>query len=441
MAIGTSLFGISTYGKSATYIYNPSTYIPNILKIISIGDPHIYVGSSIVRLTKIKDYINNNVDADIAVIVGDITDNGNTQQFTRAKSITDKIEIQLYVVIGNHDLYHDTSTNTYTKTNFEATYGATKHIEIINGFQLLFIGMNRTANSDGSSSLAWDFDFDTSTNLTLNKSLPTIVFIHGPAFPSPTDCTCCDWDINGLFGYAMGRPYDIRTELAQFTNLIAIYSGHIHLESQQVIRIGNNNVRCITNAALKTGSIGQCDAPQPKYIAGIETDYIGYSVITTGATTSINYQLVKYNTADTVFWLSRDPSGNGAIYLNGQDNSASINDLDINNQSPIEVSHIPRRGPEGTVGITVTGNVKEIRIEGTFVNLNVDELRNKVAMLKSMMDGTEKDVNGDMGYHFRNGMQDYVARVAIIDFKWNLVDATPAIVKYNLYLKEIGHYG
>lgn len=270
------------------------------MRLITIGDPHYNVSNSDGttskdRLIKIKNFINL-TNTDIAIFLGDITDNHTTTEFSETKTIINQVKssITKFVIIGNHDL---TTTGSTGKDRFESYFGSSKHrveiTETINGvtttYQLLFIGMYK----DGSGNFYWDFDFSSLT--ATQKTLNTLIFIHGPCIPAPANCTCCNWGnpTDGYyFGYPMAYPYDIKTELNKFTHLRAIYTGHVHYQSYQTVDIldnlgnGSKNVRHITQGALIDRIIGQCDTGRKP------TDYVGFTNITPS---SFQYKNLNYN--------------------------------------------------------------------------------------------------------------------------------------------------
>jgi hypothetical protein len=245
-----------------------------LTKFWTIGDLHINMSGTLSRLEKIRDKVNAS-DANFVVILGDLTNDATASQFQQAKSVTDTFTKKLFVVIGNHDALN---TKLFIKN-----YGPTKHIEHINGWQLLFIGLKCTGCTIGGK-LSWDFDFNTKTNPTLDKNLPTLVFIHGTVSKYHTTCP---W--GKYYGYPTFDPYDIKNELGKFSNIRAIYNGHWHFETQMVIDIGlSKGIHCIQNA-----SITNIDVCKSNPSANVPTNFEGYTVIDD---TTFNYQLVDYTT-------------------------------------------------------------------------------------------------------------------------------------------------
>lgn len=235
------------------------------IKFIIIGDPHAKSNGDTnrgnERLEQIVGFINKQ-DVDFSVFLGDMADDGTNKTNKMVKLILNKMEKQYYVIAGNHDILESPDI-------FEANYGLMKHIDIVEGYQLLFIGIyDEIVN--GKRILHWSFDFNKA-----NKNLPTLVFIHGPTINPPSICNRCKWGKN-FFGYGQS----MKPELDKFTNLIGVYGGHVHYNSDQTI----NGVRHITiNGLIHTKNTGGLDASP--------SDEIGYSIIQGN---KIDYKLLTY---------------------------------------------------------------------------------------------------------------------------------------------------
>lgn len=234
------------------------------IRFITVGDPHVKsrnidTGGN-ERLVQIVNYVNN-LDIDFVVFLGDIADDGKPKTDEIAKNIFNNLTKKYYTVVGNHDIF--TSPNL-----FESYFGPMEHIENVKGYQLLFVGI-RNETENGKIKLYWSFDFNKT-----DKNIPTIVFLHGPTIGPPPECPSCKW--GEFFGYADS----IQPELDKFSNLVAIYSGHVHYTSDQQV----NGVRHITlDGLVKTNAGG---------ISALPSDEIGYSIIKDG---KLEYKLIKYN--------------------------------------------------------------------------------------------------------------------------------------------------
>lgn len=126
---------------------------------------------------------------------------------------------------------------------FEEYYGPMEHIEYVNGYQLLFVGIYEEKDEYGTT-LKWSFDFSKA-----DKNAPTLVFIHGPVADLPIGCIHCQIKDRNILQYATS----IRPELEKFDNLIGVYSGHIHYDSDSVI----NGTRYVTVNGLNNIRFGE----------------------------------------------------------------------------------------------------------------------------------------------------------------------------------------
>lgn len=236
------------------------------LKFMLIGDPHVKAednDTGTVRFRSIVNFINN-MDIDFVVIMGDITDKGTKKQYDLTKEILKDLNKPYYVVKGNHDIM--TSDHI-----FDQYYGPSERIEYKKQnnivYQLLFIGTY--GDRKNLTDIHWSFDFNKA-----NKTIPTIIFSHSPIrCPSSVYISCkLDEDVL-VYGKSMAN------ELDEFTNLLGVFSGHIHRDSDEQV----NGVRYVTiNGLVYMGIAGILAQP---------SDNIGYSVIKDG---KLYFQFISY---------------------------------------------------------------------------------------------------------------------------------------------------
>ena len=241
----------------------------NDLTFVLIGDPHIKshnidTGGN-ARLAQIVNYTNT-LNIDFAVFLGDMADDGKNKTDDIVVKILNNMTHPYYVVAGNHDIFVSPQV-------FESHFGPMEHIENVKGYQLLFAGIwNETVpdkNGKPVIKLHWSFDFN-----GVNKSMPTLMFLHGPTMGPPPDCSLCKW--GEFFGYAES----MQPELDKFSNLKGVFSGHVHFDSNQTF----NGVRYVTVNGLVTTNAGG--------ISAVPSDNIGYITIKNG---TLDYGLVQYN--------------------------------------------------------------------------------------------------------------------------------------------------
>ncbi len=237
----------------------------NDLKFITVGDPQINLsnGEGIERLRQVVDFANKS-DIDFVIFLGDMTDDGKEKSNDIVKDILKDLKKPYYVVAGNHDIYESTKI-------FESYYGPMEHIENIKGYQLLFIGINGEKDKNGNfGNLKWSFDFSKA-----NKDIPTLVFIHGPVI-----------DVDGCMYCILQKDvteygYSIKPELEKFTNLIGVYSGHVHYDSNKTI----NGIRYVTINGLINIEVMKIPVVRP-------SNNVGYSIIKGNKS---YYEFVQYN--------------------------------------------------------------------------------------------------------------------------------------------------
>ncbi len=236
------------------------------IRFIIVGDPHVNSSNTSdeadkkLRLT--VDFINKS-DVDFVVFIGDMTSDGRHKSNDMVKDILKNSTKPYYVVIGNHDIF-------VSQRMFESYYGPMGHIENIKGYQLLFVGIYE----DKDKRLKWSFDFSKA-----DKNVPTLVFIHGPVKDLPFGCIQCLLENDKLL-YAKS----INPELDKFSNLIGVYSGHVHYDSNQVI----DGIRYVTINGLVDIDI----IKYPIKITAINSsNKVGYSMIKDNKS---YYELISY---------------------------------------------------------------------------------------------------------------------------------------------------
>lgn len=235
------------------------------LTFITIGDPQINSTTfeGVERLKQVISFANKS-DADFVVFEGDMTSDGTNKSNDIVKGLLKDLKKPYYVVVGNHDIY-------ISSTVFESYYGPMEHIEHVNGYQLLFIGINDEKDENGNDiKLNWSFNFSKA-----DKNVPTLAFIHGPVRSIPTGCFYCRMQDNiAEYGYSM------MPELKKFTNLIGVYSGHVHYDSNRVV----NGIRYVTVNGLINITVDRIPLAHP-------SDKVGYSIIEDRKS---SYELINY---------------------------------------------------------------------------------------------------------------------------------------------------
>ncbi len=231
------------------------TSTSNIIRFITIGDPHITSNTSAdpyKRLSRAVNYVNGRSDVDFAVIVGDIVDSASSTNFGVARNLLSKLNKPYYIIPGNHDLGSSIS-------KFESYFGPSEQVVNKNGYQLIFVGITKDAAGDKH----WSFDYTLA-----DKSKPTVIFNHGPVQPKPGATSCISsWGI--YYGYAC----DMKPDVDSFTKLLGFYDGHVHTWTSQSL----GGERYVSEDNLGGN--------------GADSDYIGYTTIVNNVLT---YNRVLY---------------------------------------------------------------------------------------------------------------------------------------------------
>ena len=257
---------MSVYARTQDISDNIDTIgTTNGLKFITVGDPQIN-STTFEGVERLKQVVNftNESDVDFIVFEGDMTSDGTIKSNDMVKDILKNLKKPYYVVIGNHDMFVSSKI-------FESYYGPMEHVERVNGYQLLFVGMSDKKNENGNVvGLNWSFDFS-----KVDKSVPTLVFVHGPVRSIPTGCLYCRLQ-KDILAYG----YSIRPELEEFKNLVGVYSGHVHYDSDRVV----NGTRYVTVNGLIDINIDGIPVAHA-------SDKVGYSTVSSNKS---YYELVSY---------------------------------------------------------------------------------------------------------------------------------------------------
>jgi len=192
---------------TATQEPNTSTPMPapfQELNFVLVSDTHTSDKAQNTRFINTIFETNKIPGIDAMVITGDVVNEPTVENYETANIILGKLNVSHLLIIGNHD-----GNESFFKEN---TGQEPERIEIIKGYQIIFVGMKNDQ---------WSFDFSRA-----NKDLPTIIFVHGPA-----------WGINGKTceqtWEELGYACNMSDKLGEFSNLLAVVAGHVHMSSKQ----------------------------------------------------------------------------------------------------------------------------------------------------------------------------------------------------------------
>lgn len=187
------------------------------LRFITVGD----VQGKDKETKLVVDFINNipGDKVNFTVFLGDYI-NVDT-----VDAIKDNMQKPYYVVEGNHDKGH-----FYDYWSIDPS----QYNKSVNGFQVVIPA----------------FDWKSYNWSQVDKTVPTIVFNHGPVLPN------CGSD-DSLHKYA----FDMKEELDKL-NMLAFYNGHTHTYQKDII----DGRLYVAEDALSSGDRGTCDDGPSKYV-------------------------------------------------------------------------------------------------------------------------------------------------------------------------------
>ncbi len=201
------------------------------IRFVQIADTHIAKQNSYsqeILKAAIKD-INSIGNISFVVFTGDNIDSSKVENLDTFMKIVKKLKVPYYLVIGNHDVF---KSNGLSKVQYIERvkshnwfYRPSKPNYVFKKGKFVFIvldGAKETIPGTNGyyrkSTLEW---FD--TQLTKYKKYPVIVFQHFPILP-PTEEK----------SRQVYKPEDYFAVLNRHDNVIAIVSGHYHMNKEKM---------------------------------------------------------------------------------------------------------------------------------------------------------------------------------------------------------------
>lgn len=205
-----SLFAQKSSQASNTmsdYLATPKTR--NIFfSFAQLSDTHISVDNqqNIDDLKSVVEEINSNESIAFVIVSGDITEYGDLESFSLAKSLLGKLHCPYYVVPGNND----TESSLASVANFKRTFGDNRFRLLFNGY--LFLGVS-TASSDrwmDGHVVPQDVDWVRQQLKNVGRKTPVFIVTHHPLKTGDVD----NW-------------FELTDEVRKY-NTQAVISGHYH---------------------------------------------------------------------------------------------------------------------------------------------------------------------------------------------------------------------
>jgi 3',5'-cyclic AMP phosphodiesterase CpdA len=147
---------------------------------------------------------------DFFVVLGDLTEDGTVDEFTKVKTALDSVGIPYYATIGNHDLFQSGSNGGWT--TWQSVFGpATYSVTIANAVRFLFLD---SASGDiGQSQFTW-------LETQLKNTVPfNIVGTHYPIYDGMNPL---------IWRLASAEERYKLTDLLMRYNVSSYVAGHIH---------------------------------------------------------------------------------------------------------------------------------------------------------------------------------------------------------------------
>ncbi len=195
--------------------------------IVQISDPHITVpGRNAYGIAPTAEYLARCIDhinllepkPDLAMVTGDITNEGKLESTEHAAALLNRLECPFYIIPGNHDDRSVLRSVFGGKSCPSTEPGFINYV--IEGHDVRLIAIDSTIPGHAGgricpARLEW-----LEQRLQENTSQPTIIFMHHP----PVKCSVLETDIDGFDG-----ADELGELIEKFSNIQAVLCGHIHL--------------------------------------------------------------------------------------------------------------------------------------------------------------------------------------------------------------------
>lgn len=168
-----------------------------IARFAILGDPHVGLADKSVEsaLRQMGD-----AGVDFIVAIGDVTKDGQSEDFARAKGLFDAASVPVIATLGNHDLWKRDPSEPSGVDKFRSTFGAEPYgVHEHNGVRVIVINsanpmlspfrpfdLNEGEFKDGTpqSVPGGTFSQDTIAWIdSLDKAGPTFILLHQPPYP------------------------------------------------------------------------------------------------------------------------------------------------------------------------------------------------------------------------------------------------------------------
>ncbi len=222
------------------------------MKIVWMTDPHILAGHGTLvghdprqRLRAAFDYVSrHHSDADLCVLTGDITDEGDVESYILARDIISSCPVTTFTIPGNHDNRSVMRSQLSFPDNIDPEF--IQYSIIKGGQRLIFLDTLQDGKSEGvlcEHRLEW-----LDSQLSIHKDIPTLVFCHHP--PGKLYLPMMDQEQTDFGEKLLHR-------LCSAANVRHLFFGHVH-------RPVSGNFRGLSFTALQSTAI-QVPLPYPEW--------------------------------------------------------------------------------------------------------------------------------------------------------------------------------
>ena len=179
----------------------------------------------------------NAESVNFTILLGDLTDNGLAYEFDNVTERLNKLDKPFYPVIGNHDKSEGAWITQWARLGQENT---TYSFNFAGWHFIILDSVNDTNTEQGI--LTYDI-MKWLQDLKAHKTMPTIICLHFLVNDVPGLAELCAF--SGFNPYIENKK-EFKVMLNNYTNVVAVLSGHGHLNSITC----NNNVTFIETASV-----------------------------------------------------------------------------------------------------------------------------------------------------------------------------------------------
>lgn len=247
MQVGTRYgnLGIAIAGSSQTATVVVEQVFEGYPSFIVMSDVHLGASGSQARVTKsLQTMYDNSGDVDAIIVNGDLTDNGNLDQYQQMTAIFNDYDIvpdgvARYFVMGNHEWYTNDGNGSMNNYN---TLGVDhdKYFDI-KGYPFIYIGMSGGGENDYSDASLAFLKQSLDDAVLRYPGKPIFVFTHIPGYGTVQGTGASDG------GWGSTKITNVLNDYPMVMN----FSGHTHLSERCPTTINQNTFTSLNDGGNK----------------------------------------------------------------------------------------------------------------------------------------------------------------------------------------------